>query len=812
MNMKVHSAGEEWAVTMKSNHVSFAEELGTQAGEVKVNDDQSSPSKTTELPEPPRRSLLKWITGVGYRKDGSLSCCGTSVATLFVRVIFMIIGPPLFFLSCFFVSENTRTAIVTDAIRNPISVIGLGLLWISRFVVAANTSRIPHWGGFELFEAVFYMTAMAAAVNVVSPPKPNQGVSSYVLVSMALGIVATTIIIAPIHVSIKQVMQAQKQAFTMWVMKLVTLQLSFSLICLFLILYGVSVLTNQSSNLQVEAIAFVPLVLSGNYSCATQEHFVDFLSQSPISSPGVGCPKTSAGITMNSSCGFDTWEEACYRIGTIPVLDAVGYELQEIIFILGMVPIGLFLLLDGRGIIKPNSLGGLDSTAIEFVTRPRIMIGTGLCFLEICLVVFHFSELLANGAYLSGNIPMPPPHSPMSQFPANCYGKCLSTMYIFFLVAGFLTLSVLWSETKEVMKCCGIYCVDNRRVVRRLSQGVQLKEDLLNSIQQTILFDHLKTFNSEGHQPSSSKFLGTKELITGQSQEAVEGLQSFLCVDNIAWTKIIGSKGDTKEEQIIQEVNALCNKEEVLSQSRRDQGGATNKEVIDLLDYIVNKPCSEKQYKNGVRDQGRDTTWRLANFMKDEHVAQANLERCHVIALRLYTTSAYAHINGPLRDQERHHAKRPHPLPATCYYITQGIKKLRRVYDLEQRKAEQDGLIFDITGPTVLWRGMKGVHIGPDFMRKGGTELAPMSCTSDFKVAVLYGTSVTGSLLFKINVPNPLSHGADLQWLSAFPTEAEVLYPPLTFLQPKAGRVKEYTSNGYTVAVVEVEPNLSAGN
>ena len=29
-----------------------------------------------------------------------------------------------------------------------------------------------------------------------------------------------------------------------------------------------------------------------------------------------------------------------------------------------------------------------------------------------------------------------------------------------------------------------------------------------------------------------------------------------------------------------------------------------------------------------------------------------------------------------------------------------------------------------------------------------------------------------------------MQYGADLQWLSAFPSEAEVLYPPLSYLQP----------------------------
>ena len=37
---------------------------------------------------------------------------------------------------------------------------------------------------------------------------------------------------------------------------------------------------------------------------------------------------------------------------------------------------------------------------------------------------------------------------------------------------------------------------------------------------------------------------------------------------------------------------------------------------------------------------------------------------------------------------------------------------------------------------TTLWRGMRGVRATKEFREHGGTELAPMSTTADFKVAV----------------------------------------------------------------------------
>jgi len=54
-----------------------------------------------------------------------------------------------------------------------------------------------------------------------------------------------------------------------------------------------------------------------------------------------------------------------------------------------------------------------------------------------------------------------------------------------------------------------------------------------------------------------------------------------------------------------------------------------------------------------------------------------------------------------------------------------------------------------------------------------------MSATTDIKTAVTYSLS-NESLIFKIVTRNGLQHGADLKWVSAFPSEAEILYPPLT--------------------------------
>ena len=69
------------------------------------------------------------------------------------------------------------------------------------------------------------------------------------------------------------------------------------------------------------------------------------------------------------------------------------------------------------------------------------------------------------------------------------------------------------------------------------------------------------------------------------------------------------------------------------------------------------------------------------------------------------------------------------------------------------------------------------------------------------------------SLLFKISAPSFMATGADVQWLSAFPGEAEILYPPLTYLCP-TGRIEEVSvdrpdGQSCRFTVVEVVPTLA---
>jgi hypothetical protein len=86
-------------------------------------------------------------------------------------------------------------------------------------------------------------------------------------------------------------------------------------------------------------------------------------------------------------------------------------------------------------------------------------------------------------------------------------------------------------------------------------------------------------------------------------------------------------------------------------------------------------------------------------------------------------------------------------------------------------------------------------------------QLAPMSTTTNIITAVTYSMS-SESLIFKIVTKNGLQRGTDLQWLSVFPTEEEILYPPLTYLQP-TGRTQVIEVDSYKFTIVEVTPTVA---
>ena len=92
-------------------------------------------------------------------------------------------------------------------------------------------------------------------------------------------------------------------------------------------------------------------------------------------------------------------------------------------------------------------------------------------------------------------------------------------------------------------------------------------------------------------------------------------------------------------------------------------------------------------------------------------------------------------------------------------------------------------------------------------MTQGGTELAPMSTTSDLSVAMRYSASST-SVLLRLITESFMQRAPDICFLSAFPGEAEFLFPPLTYLEP-TGDVETVTvEGGLAYEVIDVRPRM----
>ncbi len=205
----------------------------------------------------------------------------------------------------------------------------------------------------------------------------------------------------------------------------------------------------------------------------------------------------------------------------------------------------------------------------------------------------------------------------------------------------------------------------------------------------------MATSDSEPEQQENlvtNKFNGEpKDLICGEFQDAAHGLSRLL---NVEEDEVVSNSLEGVEA-IEEEVMALGDKNVALQ-----------------LYYILWEEAKEKLFPNGVRDKG-NTGKSLDYFVKHETATSAKLKDAEVVALRLYTTSAFSKINNPLRDQSRINDKVPHPLPVTVWLITSAIKKLRSI------GSGNDVALTE----KVLWRGLKDIKPTDRFTSVGGTEV-----------------------------------------------------------------------------------------
>jgi hypothetical protein len=302
--------------------------------------------------------------------------------------------------------------------------------------------------------------------------------------------------------------------------------------------------------------------------------------------------------------------------------------------------------------------------------------------------------------------------------------------------------------------------------------------------------------------PAANRFnAAPQEMVFGEAIEAVRGIEDLLCVD----VDVVHDLAREGIEAIRKEFAAHPD----LSNAR---AGITHDDVLECVSYVLDEEAgsSKKAFQHGrIRDCTKSGEllpdrlvgepprgMKLADFVSHPWSQAAKLSDAEMAALRLYTTAAYHALNEGLRDQQRHLERRAHPLPMTVYHLRRGVMKLRAV-EVQQDTANK---------PMVLYRGLCAQQLMAEFRRDGGTELAPCSTTSDLAVAMQYAASRSAVLLY-MDTKSFIDRGADLTFLSCFPQEAEVLFPPLTFFKPK-GEPLTIEIDEAKFLTVEVEPRI----
>ena len=155
-----------------------------------------------------------------------------------------------------------------------------------------------------------------------------------------------------------------------------------------------------------------------------------------------------------------------------------------------------------------------------------------------------------------------------------------------------------------------------------------------------------------------------------------------------------------------------------------------------------------------------------------------------------FILSGEFYLKPASRIRKPRSVREQHPFAETIFLIDEAIKRLR--------DSEGDQVI-------TLWRGLKDTTVsdGSTLLTIGGVEMAAMSSSRELRRALFYSHS-PNSLLIKYVTSSSMERGADLLWISAFPGEKEVLYPPLIFLSP-TGRTQKV---GDTFTIVQVTPRL----
>ena len=180
------------------------------------------------------------------------------------------------------------------------------------------------------------------------------------------------------------------------------------------------------------------------------------------------------------------------------------------------------------------------------------------------------------------------------------------------------------------------------------------------------------------------KFVGNSgDLVYGDQASAATGIFVFMQVD----------ENEVRNKMMTQGVDAM----------RDEWAPHGTPEDVENLEYVLmgEAGSSDIRFHEGWQ---RDRTpeghpllqrvradgcgFQLQDFVQTDEAIKAHLDKLHVAALRLYTTSAFHSINEPLRQRLKDaqgelvnppQLAAPYPLPVTLALIHEGLRRLRAV-------------------------------------------------------------------------------------------------------------------------------------
>ena len=286
------------------------------------------------------------------------------------------------------------------------------------------------------------------------------------------------------------------------------------------------------------------------------------------------------------------------------------------------------------------------------------------------------------------------------------------------------------------------------------------------------------TVNSTSTSLGPGKFLGylselkLKNFEYAEPQQATKSLKEVLQHEGVPNGDDQAVAAIRAEFERLGDDDAHAEYKLVLRYVLDEEAGSCKKKWQHGLILDCNPSGEVREDRSIVGEDGAAHGKRLVHFVEEINREQEHcLTTAEVAAIRLYTTAAYKLINEGLREGDD--AAPRHPLPVTVQCLDSGLKKLRE----KQRRDPQANREVE------LWRGIRDTKVPLDFLRGGGTELAPMSTTPSLKTAVEYSQS-DWPMLLRITSKNWGQRGADITSLSAFPTEQEMLFPPRSVLFP----------------------------